>query len=182
MRFIMLLVAGASLAVACPEPAAGQPADTERAPALGVRVGTSGGTRHGSFTAVDATGSLGLPWSLGRAGAGWSLQTRAEATLGTLAGAGTRGVVGSVGPSVALRRGSVPLYLDGGTAAAFTSRRRFGEKNLGTYIQFISHISVLAQVGRVNAGYRLQHMSNASLSEHNPGMNQHMLELRYTFR
>jgi hypothetical protein len=180
MRFITLLLASASLAMPCVGTAAAQPVVAE-GPAIGIRVGTSGGTRHGSFTAVDFTGSLGLPWRLG-GGEGWSLRTRAEGTLGTLSGAGTTGVVGSIGPSIALRRGGAPLYLDGGTAAAITSRRRFGEKNLGTYIQFISHISVLAQSGRVTAGYRLQHMSNASLSEHNPGVNQHMLELRYTFR
>lgn len=150
-------------------------------PALGIRIGTSGETRTGRLTAVDVTASVGLPWRLGRPDS-WLVDTKVEGSLGTLTAAGKTGVVGSAGPTVAIRRGGIPLYVDGGTAAAFTSERQFGRKNLGTYLQFISHISFLVQLGPVNAGYRLQHMSNASLSEHNPGVNQHMLELRYTFR
>ncbi|HJU90143.1 MAG TPA: acyloxyacyl hydrolase [Gemmatimonadaceae bacterium] len=178
MRLTVLVLASAALAGIATHRADAQ---HTQGPALGIRIGTSGGTRHGSFTAVDVTGSVMLPWRLGSA-TGWSLDAKAEATFGSLSGAGNTGLVGSIGPSLALRRAGFPLYLDGGTSAAFTSERQFGAKNLGTNIQFISHISVLAQVGSMNTGYRLQHMSNASLSEHNPGVNQHMLELRYTFR
>jgi hypothetical protein len=30
-------------------------------------------------------------------------------------------------------------------------------------------------------GYRLQHMSNGILYEHNPGLNMHMIEVGYLF-
>ena len=33
----------------------------------------------------------------------------------------------------------------------------------------------------VSVGYRYQHMSNAHLSEPNPGQNQHMLSVSYRF-
>jgi hypothetical protein len=147
---------------------------------LGVRVGVSGHTRAGNFTGYDLVGSLPLPWRWGSAEA-WSFDTNVEGTVGILIGGGQTGFVGSAGPSLTIRRSGIPLYVDGGTAAALISEHRFGRKNFGTFIQFISHISILLQLGPVNTGYRLQHMSNASIDEHNPGVNLHMLEVRYRF-
>jgi hypothetical protein len=150
-------------------------------PSLGIRVGSSGETRSGTFTGVDLVGTLPLPWRIGRPES-WSVEAKVEGTVGVLSGSGDHGIVGSAGPSVAIRKGGFPLYADGGTAAALITHHRYGSKNLGSWIQFISHISFLLQLGSVHAGYRLQHMSNASISEHNPGVNLHMIELRYGFR
>ncbi len=147
---------------------------------IGVRVGVSGQTRAGNFTGYDLVGSLPLPWRWG-GDSGWSLETNVEGTAGILIGGGQTGFVGSAGPSLTIRRAGFPLYVDGGTAAALISEHRFGRKNFGTFIQFISHISFLLQLGPVNTGYRLQHMSNASIDENNPGVNLHMLEVRYRF-
>lgn len=176
MRVLHAGLLAAALTVAVSATAMCQP----RAAALGIRIGVSGETRAGNFTGYDVVGSRRLPWRWGDRAA-WSLETNVEGTAGILIGGGQTGFVGSAGPSLTIRRGGVPLYVDGGTAAALISERRFGSKNFGTYIQFISHISLLLQLGPVSTGYRLQHMSNASIDEDNPGVNLHMLEVRYRF-
>lgn len=173
---VCLLIAG--FALICSSSATAQ--TSAAAAGVGVRVGVSGHTRAGNFTGYDVVGSLPLPWRWG-GDAGWSLATNVEGTAGILIGGGQTGFVGSAGPSLTIRRAGFPLYVDGGTAAALISEHRFGRKNFGTFIQFISHISILLQLGPVNTGYRLQHMSNASIDEDNPGVNLHMLEVRYRF-
>jgi lipid A 3-O-deacylase len=62
------------------------------------------------------------------------------------------------------------------------SKHKFGDENLGGPIEFTSHIGINFNLGRhFTIGYRLQHMSNAVLYEHNPGLNMHMLEAGYRF-
>ena len=49
-------------------------------------------------------------------------------------------------------------------------------------IQFTSHAGFGCRIYKqLSAGYRFQHMSNASISRHNPGLDLHMCELSYRF-
>jgi hypothetical protein len=74
------------------------------------------------------------------------------------------------------------LELDVGSSPTFLSRRRFGEQDFGECIQFTSHASINFEVIRnLYVGYRFQHMSNASISDINPGLDLHMFELSYRF-
>jgi Lipid A 3-O-deacylase (PagL) len=81
-----------------------------------------------------------------------------------------------------LTRGKFPLSLEGGVSPTGLSRYDFGAKNFGTYFQFTSHLGLNWDIlPRVRLSYRFQHMSNAGLSRHNPGLNLHMLGVSYLF-
>lgn len=62
------------------------------------------------------------------------------------------------------------------------SRHDFGSKDFGELFQFTSHIGLNLDLWEhLRLGYRFQHMSNAGLSGHNPGLNLHMLSMSYLF-
>lgn len=55
-------------------------------------------------------------------------------------------------------------------------------RNFGGHLTFFDHIGVMVQpLPEVTLGYRFQHMSNASLYKENPGINMHLLDLRFHF-
>ena len=54
--------------------------------------------------------------------------------------------------------------------------------NFGIPFQFTSHAGLNWEIGgQFGVGYRYQHLSNAHLSNHNPGLNLHGLVLSYRF-
>jgi hypothetical protein len=62
------------------------------------------------------------------------------------------------------------------------SQSDFGAKDFGVPFQFTSHVGLNWDVtSHWRLGYRFQHMSNAGLDAHNPGLNMHMFGLSYLF-
>jgi hypothetical protein len=60
------------------------------------------------------------------------------------------------------------------------SSYKFETRSFGTDIQFTSHVGLNWDfAAHWRLGYRFQHMSNASLSRDNPGLNLHLLALSY---
>jgi hypothetical protein len=113
---------------------------------------------------------------------GWVLGTYLEANAGVLSGGGTSAFVGSVGPGLYISGLKDMVEISMGLNPTIISKHKFGDENLGGPIQFTSHIGLkLILTNRYSIGYRLQHMSNGVLYEHNPGLNIHMIEVGYRF-
>jgi len=125
--------------------------------------------------------SYGLPWRWDLPG-GRDLSTKIEVTAGALAGGGETGLVTSLVPGLVLSSPSGRLAFDGGSSAAFLSRDKFGEQDFGLKFQFISHAGLRFKLTpKLGIGYRYQHMSNASISAQNPGLDLHMLQISFHF-
>ena len=105
-----------------------------------------------------------------------------EASAGILAGGGSRGFIGSVGPVLIFGFWENRMSLRFGISPTVISRDDYGDEELGGPIQFTSHIGLAVRIYRgVDVGYRLQHMSNAGLYNRNPGLNLHMIEISWRF-
>jgi hypothetical protein len=134
------------------------------------------------FIQYEAFAIYRLPWQWPGPGH-WRWSMRLEGTAAILRGAGKSGLVSSLGPVLALTSPQGRWTIDGGSSAAGLSRYRFGGKNLGGRVQFITHLGIeyLLQP-RLGVGYRLQHMSNADLYPKNPGVDLHLLQISYHFQ
>jgi len=148
---------------------------------FGLRASVASRDKKESFNQYEVFANRELPWNW-HEGGGWKLTPKLELTAGVLKGGGDSAFVASLGPTFTLSGMEDRLSLDVGVSPTFLSTRRFGEQSFGEYIQFTSHAAINLEVIRnLHVGYRYQHMSNASISEINPGLDLHMLELSYRF-
>ena len=147
----------------------------------GVRGGFSAESGSHGFHQAEVFGNWNLPWGwdLGRE---FHLQSRLDLSAGWLNAHDQDAAIGTLGPSLVVSRAQWPVSLAGGLSPTFLSTHEFGEDNLGTRVQFTSHIGLNLDFARHwRVGYRFQHMSNAGLSTPNPGLNMHMFALSYLF-
>ncbi len=117
-----------------------------------------------------------------RGGSFWSptpaLQFRLEGGVGRMESHGDDLWRLSAGPVASLRPAGAGWALDAGWRPTWLSQRRFGEVDLGGKVQFDSHVGLRFDLGRsLTLGYRIHHISNGDLYEHNPGINMQSLEL-----
>jgi lipid A 3-O-deacylase len=142
-------------------------------------IGANGPAEH--MNQGEAFGVLNLPLCWSNDGH-WHLQTRLEISAGRLGGEGESAIIGSLGPGLLLHLGQTHLSLEVGCSPTIISQHTFGPQNLGSNLQFTSHIGLNYDIGsRLRIGYRLQHMSNGGISHPNPGLNMHMFGLSYLF-
>jgi hypothetical protein len=148
---------------------------------VGVRGGASLDEHTGYFRQTDVFVDRYLPWEW-NSYFGLSFKPRVEASLGWLSGGSKDGVVGTVGPVIELREGKFPVTLEGGVSFSGLSRYDFEEKDLGGTFEFTDHIGVNWHVTKCfTLGCRFQHMSNAGIYKHNPGLNLEMLSASFRF-
>ena len=149
--------------------------------AIGLRAGLSTTDSEEDFEQYELFATYGLPWKW-ELTSGWFLTTRINLSAGALRASDDTGFIGSAGPSITLSMVQDRIFLDGGISAALLSEHKFGQKNFGGPIQFISHVGISFKVSdNLGVGYRFQHMSNASIYNRNPGLELHMFEIRYLF-
>jgi len=144
----------------------------------GARIGMSENqpVRHAEVFADWA-----LPWDFDL-GYGLRFQTYASGGLGWIGDDHDDAVMGSLGPSCRLSTDQGPVSVVFGSVPTLLSRNTLGGRNLGCAFQFTSHVGLAWTIAqRYELGYRLQHMSNASISEHNPGLNSHLVTLAWRF-
>ena len=149
--------------------------------AIGLRGGINDDRNEEEFEQYEGFAIWSLPWSH-QWDFGSSLGTYLEANAGVLSGCGASAFVGSIGPGIFLTglEGIVEISL--GINPTVISKHKFGDENLGGPIQFTSHVGLnFIFADHFQIGYRLQHMSNAIIYEHNPGLNTHMIEVGYRF-
>ena len=159
-------------------------AETESVPQetrweIGAQAGPSFNDKDASFGQYEALLNYKLPWRWDLASVG--LGMRVISTLGSLHGGGDVGAIGSLGLGFVLGDGH-DLNLRVGSAATYMTEDEYGDENLGTHFQFTSHIGVTYRFwNELSARFRVQHMSNAGLSDDNPGVNIFMFGLHYGF-
>jgi hypothetical protein len=144
---------------------------------FGAGVGSSNRDFHQAETFVDW--NLPWHWDLGKK---WDLQSRLDFSAGWVGNNHSDAAVGTVGPLLALGRERFPISLEGGSGPTLISRSEFETRDFGDPVQFTSHIGLCCDLAKHwRLGYRFQHMSNAGISQSNPGLNLHMLALSYRF-
>jgi hypothetical protein len=144
----------------------------------GTRLGVSedAPVRHAE---VFADWAFPLDFDLGH---GFSFQSFAAVGLGWIGDDHRNAVMGSLGPSFRLSTDQGPVSVVFGSAPTLLSRNTLGERNLGCAFQFTSHVGLVwTMAQRCELGYRIQHMSNANISEHNPGLNSHLVTIAWRF-
>jgi hypothetical protein len=147
----------------------------------GVRYGFPNDGRSQGFNQAEAFLNSNLPWRW-TLGTNWPLQSRLDATAGWLGRYPFNAAVVTLGPSLILRYKDFPLSLEGGASLTGITRDEFGSKDLGTRLQFTSHIGLNWDFAEhLRLGYRFQHMSNAGIREPNPGLNLHAFAVSYLF-
>jgi lipid A 3-O-deacylase len=149
--------------------------------AAGIRSGGSWTDSRENFRQYEIFTAYRLPWRYHMCPA-VLISTRMEGTAGVLTRAGKSGFVGSLGPDIAMEFLKGRVSLAGGASVAALSEHSFEDQNLGGWFQFISHVGANFRLTEhLGIGYRFQHMSNACIYDKNPGVDLHMLELRWGF-
>lgn len=142
--------------------------------AFGVRAGFSDSRPRENFHQYDLFMTYELPWRWS-VSSDWELQTRLNATVALLRAAGEKGLIFSAGPGFVVAKATGRISLIGGYSISLLTEHEYRQHDLGGPLQFIGHLGVVCRLyGSVQIGYRLQHMSNASIYDPNPGLNMHM--------
>ena len=162
----------------------GEPAYGEDRPSfsVGFRTGFSmSGGMDESFNLYEAIGSFKLPWSY-LWDSGWLLTTDVDMTVGKLRGAQDNGFIASLGPAAAFTIPQGWMAFVAGFRVAYLDDYQYGGENFGGRLSFVSELGVEFRIySGLKAGYRIRHMSNAGIYDNNPGLDMHVLELRYRF-
>lgn len=161
--------------------ATGSTAGTLSPDTAGVRGALSANNKSRTFEQAEAFATLKLPWHLLEERT-WHLNSSLEISAGSLHGRTDTAFIGSVGPTFTLSRDHCPFSLGFGISPTLMSQAEYDGMNFGVPFQFTSHVGVNLELNKhLGIGYRYQHMSNAGLSHHNPGLNLHGLVLCYHF-
>jgi hypothetical protein len=146
-----------------------------------VRAGFYANGAGSDFHQAEGFVNVNLPWDWDL-GSQWHLQSMFDGSIGWLGESGANAAILTLGPSLLLGRQHLPVSFEGGVSPTVLTRSDFPSKDFGVPFQFTSHAGLNLDItSRVRFGYRFQHMSNASLSAHNPGLNMHMFGLSYLF-
>lgn len=137
--------------------------------------------RPHEFQQPEAFFNWNIPWQW-HFTTNWSVEPQATVSAGWLQQHNTGGFVGSLGPDLVIRRKNFPVTLVGGAGFTFLGRTSYEARDFGCPWQFNEHIGLNWEITpRFFIGYRFQHMSNAHLDVHNPGLNMHMVSAGYKF-
>jgi hypothetical protein len=147
----------------------------------GLRYGLPSSGASLDFHQGEAFADWNLPWKWDL-GADWVVQTRLDVAAGWFGEGDVGGGIFSAGPLLVLSQGHFPLSLQGGVSPTGITRTQFNDKDFGEPFQFASSIGLYWDfASHFRLGSRFQHMSNAGLSRHNPGINMVMFSLGYVF-
>ena len=136
---------------------------------------------EGPFYKEELFGTMMLPGG-SRSSSAFQIRPKLDATAGVLRRGDEKGFIGSVGPGLTLGWKEWPIFLVGGARAAVLGEQEYKGKDFGGRLQFIEDIGLNIRLSpKLEAGYRLQHMSNAFIYDTNPGLNMHIFEVSYGF-
>lgn len=131
-----------------------------------------------SYKQYEGYANWHLPWTW-EGPAGWAGHSAFQVAAGDMWINTKRGTLLSAGPLVSLDGAQGLLSIHAGFRPTVLSRRDFRGLNLGTRVQFTSHIGFLVRpLPHLAVGWRLQHMSNGGLDKSNPGVNLSTVEVR----
>lgn len=147
---------------------------------VGVRYGFAEVVEGEDFNQLEIAATYRLPWTR-RLDQGWTLESRINASAGALHhdGGDTAAIV-TIGPGLAWVSPSQQYTIEAGISPTLVSKHEFGEADFGGNFQFTSFTGLNSRLGeRTTATFRVQHMSNAGIYNHNPGLNHIMLGINY---
>ena len=149
---------------------------------VGARYGFAKKVHGEDFNQYEIAAARPLPWSW-PLDDGWMLNTRLNAAAGILDhDGGDSAAVGSLGPSLAWISPSQRYIFEFGTSPTLISEHEFDDADLGGSFQFTSFFGLQARLAeQTTATLRIQHMSNAGIYKHNPGLDQVMLGFMHRF-
>jgi hypothetical protein len=147
----------------------------------GIRAGFSATRIDLHFRQLGAYGRLNTPLKFSLSSE-YQLHTSIDFLAGVLGREEYLAFMANTGPVFALRKSGFPIELVAGSSPTILSRTDFGKVNFGIPVQFTSHLGFDFRLARHwVANYRFQHMSNAGLAAHNPGLNLHSFSIGYRF-
>lgn len=147
----------------------------------GARYAVGASSSAWDFQQAEIFTDLDLPWHWDL-GHDFKLQSRLDISAGWLGNRWANGTVLGFGPLLSLSHEHFPVELVSGTGPTFLVHPDYGAKNFGDPVQFTTYLGFEWNVSdHWRLGYRIQHMSNAGMSEHNPGLNMNMFSLSYRF-
>ena len=147
---------------------------------VGLRAGTGDSRNDESFSQYEAYATFSLPWR-------WVSESQwtVGSYIGVNAGVVTcdgEGFVGSIGPGLYLMTPRKRWVFSAGVYPTYLSEATFGDEDFGDSFQFTSVVGLNYNfLQSMTIGYRFQHMSNAGISDENPGLNMHLIEFGYRF-
>ena len=157
-------------------------ADFPDSATVGFRSGLSTGTNSEDFQQYELFLNCKTGWDKINLFANYRLSTTVNLSGGALTIGDETEFIGSAGPRLVFSRVGCSVTLEGGISATILGDKRFGNENFGGQYQFTSHVGTNLPLGRhMFLNLRFQHMSNASLSEPNPGLDLFMFGLSYQF-
>ena len=71
------------------------------------------------------------------------------------------------------------LYVEGAVGVHFVQARISAHRSFSTALQFGTHVGAGVHLGKYDLGVRIQHLSNGSLKQPNPGINFVLVRLQY---
>ncbi|SMC24456.1 Lipid A 3-O-deacylase (PagL) [Desulfacinum hydrothermale DSM 13146] len=146
---------------------------------MAVRSGFTAIKKEETFHIQDLVAFHTLPWDWTWKD-GWYLNTFWEIHFGLLSAAGEDRVLFSTGPALSLQTPWKRVSIVFGLRPAFLEDHVFGRENVGGAFQFTEDLGVdLELLKGLSVGYRFQHLSNAGIYEHNPGLDFHVFEVRW---
>ena len=153
---------------------------------VGARGGFPADSRGDGFHQAEAFVNFDMPWQFGFKGllheGEYRFRIQTECSAGWLGREGHDAFIAAAGLVLVARHGDWPVFLQGGSLPTVISRDQFGDKDIGSIFQFTTYGGINWDITRhLRLGYRFQHMSNAGLSPHNPGLNFHIAALSYVF-
>lgn len=146
---------------------------------VGARAGMSDSNNDQYFEQYEFFTSHNLPWSWDLPG-GWVFATRLNITVGALLSSGSTAFIATAGPGLNFSWHKFSIFA--GLSPTYLSKEKFEVEDFGGEFHFTSHVGLSYQFLKgYAAGYRIQHLSNAGIYDSNPGLNLHVLELKYVF-
>jgi len=147
----------------------------------GARLGFSEDVRGENFNQLEIAAAFRLPWNR-NLNNGWTLESRINASAGVIHGGGDTAAIVTMGPGLAWLSPEQQFTIEAGISPTLMSRSEYGDADLGGIFQFTSFVGFNSLIGeQITASFRIQHMSNASLYDSNPGVDQAMLGINYRF-
>src|SRR5262249_21748961 len=152
-----------------------------RLDSVGARFGAPISSSGRDFLEAQTFVDWRLPWVIDP-GEDWHLLGRLEFSAGWLGAGDDQGAGFALGPTLVIQPPRLPLSLEAGISPTALTRYEYGPKNFGTYFQFTTRAGLnwdFAPHWRLGGFF--QHMSNAGLSSHNPGLNMTLFGISYLF-
>lgn len=162
------------------ELAAGEMADRSPFRFVGARLGM--GTNRGTQLSIFELFGTTPAWKSWQPNSATSLNLHFEGSVGVLWEDNDPSFLTRIGPLLDLTIDDSPVHFIFGTSAAFLVDEKFGRLDLGSHYQFISSAGFdWYFTDDWVLGYRWQHISNAGLTDINPGLNLNTVSVGFRF-